>query len=97
MAGMKKPDPELLPIHRPRCPDCQMRMVTADVAPAPAGFEHRSYQCPRCAHTETRIEAIDPLEADAADWVAAEPGLPQETALGSIQDDRPTIQLRPTR
>src|SRR5205085_10667650 len=81
-----KPDPELLPIHRPRCPDCQMRMMTADVMPGPEGLEYRSYECPNCAHTETRIEDSDPL--DVVRWIARETGPPLLRETGNGRDPR---------
>jgi hypothetical protein len=69
-----RPDPELLPVHRPRCPDCQMRMITADVSSGPEGFEHRTFECSRCGHAETRVLASDPFHPGAAGWSNGEPG-----------------------
>jgi hypothetical protein len=54
-----------------------MRMITAALAPEAEGFEERTYECPRCAHVETRIEPRDPLESNATRWTAHEPGLPR--------------------
>jgi hypothetical protein len=57
MLATTKPDPELLPIHRPRCPICQTRMITAAVAAGPQGFEQRTFECRKCGHTETGMMA----------------------------------------
>jgi hypothetical protein len=83
MASSKKPDPELLPIQRPRCPKCQMRMRTAGVSDGPDGFENRAFECAKCGHkesktlTESRTLGSDPLKSDAVGWLSGELGRTQ--------------------
>jgi hypothetical protein len=72
MASFKKSDPELLPIGRPRCPACSMRMLTVDVAAGPEGFEHRTFECLRCGHVEKKIVTCDPLKPDAVGWLTGD-------------------------
>jgi uncharacterized protein with PIN domain len=65
----KASDPELLPIARPRCRECQMRMVTAAVEEGPEGFEHRWFECPGCGHGEQNVIASDPMNTNALGWL----------------------------
>lgn len=66
MGSWKKPDPELLPVHRPLCPKCQKRMTTTvPVSDSPAGFELQRFECLKCTVTATRRPASDPLKSDA--------------------------------
>jgi hypothetical protein len=75
MGNWKKPDPELLPIHRPRCPKCQMRMIAAAVSDGPEGFELRKFKCLKCAHTGQQLVASDPLKiSDVVGWLSGELG-----------------------
>ncbi len=62
----QKPDPELLPTQRPRCPKCQMRMISIEVTAAAEGFEDRTFECMKCGHAETRRMVADPLASPAA-------------------------------
>ena len=72
MAATNRPDPELLPIHRPRCPDCQARMITVAIASGPDGFEQRTFECGKCGHSESALVARDPFSSDSAGWIAGE-------------------------
>jgi hypothetical protein len=71
---MLKPDPELLPIQRPRCPKCQARMLTTKVENAADGYESRTFGCHKCRHTETKLLAADPLKTGATGWLSGELG-----------------------
>jgi DNA-directed RNA polymerase subunit M/transcription elongation factor TFIIS len=75
---MPKPDPELLPTHRPRCPECQMRMVSTAVTAAADGFDDRTFECTKCGHVETRWMLADPVVSPAAAaWTNADLKPPQ--------------------
>jgi hypothetical protein len=52
----------LSPIERPRCLRCRMRTNLASLAPRPDGSEERTFECPKCDFTETRI-IPDPLRS----------------------------------
>jgi tRNA(Ile2) C34 agmatinyltransferase TiaS len=66
------PDLELLPIHRPRCPDCNARMTTAGVSAGPEGFERRVFECAKCRHREIKMLVCDPLLSNAVGWTRGE-------------------------
>ncbi len=72
MASWRKPDPELLPVHRPLCPKCQGRMRTTAVSDGPEGFELRRFECLKCTVTEIRTLASDPMKSDAVRWLSGE-------------------------
>jgi hypothetical protein len=74
MGTAQQPEPELLPIGRPRCPRCTMRMITATVSAGPEGFERRTFECLKCGHTESKMLACDPLKSNAVGWLSGELG-----------------------
>jgi hypothetical protein len=92
--SMTKPVPELSAIERPRCIKCAMRMTTSNVAPGPDGFEHRTFVCSRCGHTDSKVVASDPLKSDAVGWLSGELGQ-NAAATHEVRDGR--LVLRPPR
>jgi hypothetical protein len=77
MPATRKPDPEMLPVHCPRCPKCHTRMITVAIASGPEGFELHSFECRKCGHLQTETVACDPLKSDAVGWIAGELRPPQ--------------------
>ena len=71
---MRRSDPELLPIQRPRCSQCSARMFSESVEPGPEGFEHRTFRCLKCHHSEKRILVSDPFKVGAVSWLNGELG-----------------------
>jgi tRNA(Ile2) C34 agmatinyltransferase TiaS len=72
MSISKKADAYLSPVQRPRCPKCQIRMMTAAVADGPKGLERRTFKCLKCAYTVEKTLASDPLKSTAAGWLKSE-------------------------
>jgi hypothetical protein len=42
------PEPSLLAIERPRCPECQTRMMLTRVERGPAGSDLPTFECLKC-------------------------------------------------
>jgi hypothetical protein len=49
-------------------------MTTTAVSDGPEGFELRRFEGLKCAVTETKTLASDPLESDALRWLSGELG-----------------------
>jgi hypothetical protein len=47
-------------------------MITAAVSDRPDGFEHRTFKCLKCAHTDALMLVSDPLKSSAAGWIRSE-------------------------
>jgi transposase-like protein len=48
--------PPLSTIERPRCPHCQTRTILSRIAPGPAGYELRAFECPKCDRVHRTLE-----------------------------------------
>jgi DNA-directed RNA polymerase subunit M/transcription elongation factor TFIIS len=50
-----RPEPTLQPSARPRCPECQNRMMLARIAPGPNGSHVRTFECPKCEQVQEML------------------------------------------
>jgi hypothetical protein len=58
----RRPDPSLLPIERPRCPECQGRMMLARIEPGPNHSDLRTFECPKCEYVQKML-VEDPMKS----------------------------------
>jgi hypothetical protein len=66
MARLFKAEVSLTAIERPRCEQCQIRMMLARILPLPDGSEMRTFECPKCDAVETKTVA-DPLKSESVE------------------------------
>jgi transposase-like protein len=64
--------PPLSTIERPRCPHCQTRTILSRIAPGPAGYELRAFECPKCDRVHRTLVVSDPMSGDARGWLSGE-------------------------
>jgi hypothetical protein len=53
----------LMPIERPRCGRCRIRMNLSSIMPRPDHSEKRTFECPKCEFVEITVVS-DPLKPD---------------------------------
>ena len=64
--------PPLSAIERPRCPHCQTHTILSRIAPGPAGYELRAFECPKCDRVHRTLVVSDPMSGDARGWFSGE-------------------------
>jgi hypothetical protein len=64
--------PSLSPLERPRCAHCQTRTMLARIARGPAGYELRTFECPKCDRFQRTLVVSDPMSGDAKGWLGGE-------------------------
>jgi hypothetical protein len=67
-----RPEPSLLPIERPRCPKCNVRMHFTRALLGEPGFELRNFECIKCYVFVTKTVTADPLQSEASRWIVSE-------------------------
>ncbi len=67
-----RPEPSLLPIERPRCPNCRTgRMMLARITPVGSGADQRIFECPKCEFVH-KVVVEDPLRTADTGWTHSE-------------------------
>jgi hypothetical protein len=59
----------LTTIERPCCPKCDTRMVLAQVARGPSGYDIRTFDCAKCDHARIVTVATDPMKSGKLGWL----------------------------
>jgi hypothetical protein len=55
------------------CTRCRKTVILARIAPGPAGFGIRTFQCSTCDHLQQRVVEIDPMKSKIhARWLQGE-------------------------
>jgi len=47
-------------------------MMAISIDEGPEGFEHRTFDCLKCDHSEKQVIAVDPVKSSAVGWTAGE-------------------------
>ncbi len=68
MPQVSFPEPLLMPIERPRCPNCQTRMIVVRIEAKRAGADLLTFGSRHCK-TLHKARAEDPLKSDKAGWL----------------------------
>jgi len=64
--------PPLGAMEHPRCEHCRTRTTLARLAPGPAGYEFRTFECPGCDRFQRTLVVSDPMSGDARGWLRGE-------------------------
>ena len=60
-------EPSLTAIERPRCPNCDGRMMLALIESGRGGADLRTFECPKCEHVQKML-VKDLLQSANTGW-----------------------------
>ena len=63
--------PPLSPIERPLCQHCLTRTDLTGITSGPAGYELRTFECPKCDRVQQSVVVSDPM-ISAKGWLGGE-------------------------